>query len=195
MSNRVDRDLNRFRQIVRGKIKKDLRKYMSQGEMIGRQGRRYVSIPLPQIDIPQFRFGQKQGGGVGQGEGDVGDPIGRGDGQEGSGEAGEEPRPARDRGRCHARRAGPDPGRRAAAAEYRAARQEEYHRRRRTSYTGIARVGPNSLRHFKRTYREALKRQISTGEYNPDDPIVVPIRDDMRYRSWKDDAAARVATR
>ena len=54
MAHRVERDLSRFRQIVRGKIKKDLRKYMSQGEMIGRQGRRYVSIPLPQIDIPQF---------------------------------------------------------------------------------------------------------------------------------------------
>src|SRR4028119_2272000 len=67
MADRVERDLNRFRQIVRGKIKRDLRKYMSQGEMIGRQGRRYVSIPLPQIDIPQFRFGQKQGGGVGAG--------------------------------------------------------------------------------------------------------------------------------
>ena len=76
---RVERDLNRFRQIVRGKIKKDLRKYMSQGEMIGRQGRKYVSIPLPQIDLPQFRYGAKQGGGVGQGDGDVGDPIGRGD--------------------------------------------------------------------------------------------------------------------
>ena len=74
---RVERDLNRFRQIVRGKIKKDLRKYMSQGEMIGRQGRKYVSIPLPSIDLPQFRYGAKQGGGVGQGDGDVGDPIGR----------------------------------------------------------------------------------------------------------------------
>src|SRR5215210_7536087 len=88
---RVERDLNRFRQIVRGKIKKDLRKYMSQGEMIGRQGRKYVSIPLPQIDIPQFRYGAKQGGGVGQGDGDVGDPIGQGDPQDGSGEAGSEP--------------------------------------------------------------------------------------------------------
>jgi len=63
---RVERDLSRFRQIVRGKIKKDLRKYMSHGEMIGRQGKHYVSIPLPQIDIPQFRYGAKQGGGVGQ---------------------------------------------------------------------------------------------------------------------------------
>ena len=34
-------DLNRFRQIVRGKIKKDLRKYMSQGEMIGRKGKEF----------------------------------------------------------------------------------------------------------------------------------------------------------
>ena len=88
---RAERDLNRFRQIVRGKIKKDLRKYMSQGEMIGRQGRKYVSIPLPQIDIPQFRYGAKQGGGVGQGDGEVGDPIGQGDPQQGQGEAGSEP--------------------------------------------------------------------------------------------------------
>ncbi|NCC36040.1 MAG: DUF444 family protein, partial [Chloroflexia bacterium] len=84
---RVDRDLGRFRQIVRGKIKQDLRKYMSHGEMIGRQGKRYVSIPVPQIDLPQFRYGAKQGGGVGQGEGDVGDPIGQGDPQQGQGEA------------------------------------------------------------------------------------------------------------
>ena len=88
---RAERDLNRFRQIVRGKIKKDLRKYMSQGEMIGRQGRKYVSIPMPQIDIPQFRYGAKQGGGVGQGDGEVGDPIGQGEPQPGSGEAGSEP--------------------------------------------------------------------------------------------------------
>ncbi|NJM07638.1 DUF444 family protein, partial [Candidatus Gracilibacteria bacterium] len=65
---RADRDLNRFREIVRGRVKKDLRKYMSQGEMIGRQGKRYVSIPLPQIDLPHFRYGSKQGGGVGQGD-------------------------------------------------------------------------------------------------------------------------------
>ena len=70
---RVERDLNRFKQIVRGKIKQNLRKYMSQGEMIGRQGRKYVSIPLPQIELPQFRYGARQGGGVGQGDGEPGD--------------------------------------------------------------------------------------------------------------------------
>ena len=46
-------------------------------------------------------------------------------------------------------------------------------------YTGIRRVGPESLRHFRRTYREALKRQISMGVYMPDKPLIVPIPDDL----------------
>src|SRR3989338_10149400 len=52
-------------------------------------------------------------------------------------------------------------------------------------YSTIRLRGAESLRHFKRTYREALKRQISAQEYNPDDPLVVPIRSDKRYRFSK----------
>ena len=52
----------------------------------------------------------------------------------------------------------------------------------RDKYTGIQRSGPESLRHFRRTYREALKRQISSGVYNPSKPAIVPIREDRRYR-------------
>src|ERR1041385_943873 len=89
--SKIERDHSRFRQIVRGKIKKELRKYMTQGELIGKKGKDLVSIPLPQIDLPHFRFGKNQGG-VGSGEGEVGDPVG---GQpqdgDGKGEAGEQP--------------------------------------------------------------------------------------------------------
>jgi len=182
---RVDRDLNRFKQIVRGKIKKDLRKYMSHGEMIGRQGKRYVSIPVPTIDLPQFRYGAKQGGGVGQGDGDVGDPVGQGDVQPGEGQAGS------------------DPGQHVLEVdmtldELAAILGEELQLpniqpkgrknliSEKDKYSGIRRTGPDSLRHFKRTYREALRRQISSGDYDSADPIIVPIRDDMRYRSWKE---------
>ena len=91
MGQRIERDHQRFRKIVRGKVKSNLSKYISRGEMIGKKGKDLVSIPLPQIDIPQFRYGAKQGGGVGQGDGDVGDPIGQGDPQQGQGEAGSEP--------------------------------------------------------------------------------------------------------
>ena len=31
-------------------------------------------------------------------------------------------------------------------------------------YTGIQQQGPESLKHFKRTYKEALKRTISIGK-------------------------------
>jgi uncharacterized protein len=42
-----------------------------------------------------------------------------------------------------------------------------------------------SLRHFKRTFREALKRQIASGTYDPKRPLVVPIREDLRFRSLR----------
>ena len=66
---KIDRDANRFKQIVRGKIKSDLRKYITHGELIGKTGGEFVSIPLPQIEIPEFRYGTKNRGGVGQGPG------------------------------------------------------------------------------------------------------------------------------
>lgn len=181
---KIQRDVGRFRRIVRGQIKKNLRKYMSQGEMIGRQGKRYVSIPLPQIDIPRFRYGPKEAGGVGQGEGDVGDPIGRGEQQPGAGEAGNEPGKhivevdvsLEELAEIMAEELelpNIEPkGKKNIVAE-------------KSKYSRIRRVGPNSLVHFKRTYKEALRRQITTGEYNPRNPVIVPIKDDMRYRSWK----------
>ena len=55
---KIDRDASRFKQIVRGKIRENLRKYVTHGEMIGRKGGDLVSIPLPQLDVPHFRYGQ-----------------------------------------------------------------------------------------------------------------------------------------
>ncbi len=83
MSLKIDQDHSRFRAIVRGKIRQNLRKYISQGELIGRKGKDLVSIPIPQIDIPRFRFGDKQQGGAGQGDGDPGDPTQGSGGEEG----------------------------------------------------------------------------------------------------------------
>ena len=42
---KIDHDANRFKQIVRGKIKSDLRKYITHGELIGKTGGEFVSIP------------------------------------------------------------------------------------------------------------------------------------------------------
>jgi uncharacterized sporulation protein YeaH/YhbH (DUF444 family) len=172
--HRIDRDVKRFKEIVRGVVKKEFRKYLTQGELIGRQGKHIVSIPLPQIEIPRFRFNWKDTGGVGQGEGADGEAVGQ---------------------------AGLEPGEHILEVEVgldelAAILGEELElpriqpRGRRTipiekvRYSNIRRVGPESLRHFKRTFREALKRQMALGIYNPDDPRIVPIREDRRYRSW-----------
>ncbi len=50
-------------------------------------------------------------------------------------------------------------------------------------YTGINTTGPESLRHFKRTFKQALKRQIATGTYDPKKPVIIPTREDRRYRT------------
>ena len=52
MSQKIDLDHGRFRQIIRGKIKQNLRKYISQGEMIAKKGKDTVAIPIPQVEIP-----------------------------------------------------------------------------------------------------------------------------------------------
>ena len=50
-------------------------------------------MPVPQFDIPRFIYGNKQSGGVGEGSGQPGDPVGGQDGedaQSGTGKAGED---------------------------------------------------------------------------------------------------------
>ena len=56
---------------------------------------------------------------------------------------------------------------------------------RKDKYTTVRPTGPDSLRHFKRTYKRALKRMIAANDYDANNPVVIPTRDDQIYRSWK----------
>jgi hypothetical protein len=58
---------------------------------------------------------------------------------------------------------------------------------RKVKYTGIRPVGPDSLKHFRRTFRRALRRQIASGVYDPKRPVIVPVREDFRYRSFREE--------
>jgi uncharacterized sporulation protein YeaH/YhbH (DUF444 family) len=176
MVHRIEKDHQRFRQIVRGRIRRDLRRYIAEGELLGRRGREAVSIPIPQIELPRFVFADGSGEGVGQGPGQTGDGV--------PGEAGSEPGQhilevdvqldelARILGEelelPHIRPRG--------QANVVAPRDR---------YTGIRRVGPESLRHFRRTFKQSLRRQIAMGLYDPERPVLVPIREDRRYRSYE----------
>lgn len=182
---KIDRDQSRFKQIVRGKIRENLKKYVTQSEMIGRKGKDLVSIPVPKLDIPHFKFGDNGSSGAAQGEGEPGTPIGKGQGdQPGQGQAGDQPG-------GHILEVD------VSLEELAEMLGEELELpniepkgdsnlvEEKTRYTGIRKTGPESLKHFKRTFKAALKRQVAANIYDPVKPRIIPMRDDKRYRSWK----------
>ncbi|MCC7011584.1 MAG: DUF444 family protein [Planctomycetes bacterium] len=180
---RIEADRARFREIVRGRIRSDLKKYLSTAELIAKHGERAVSVPVPQIELPHFQFGENQKGGVGQGPGQKGEALDEGgQGEEGVGAAGD------------------SEGRHILEVEVELAELAEMLGRELElpriqprgkreiqsdggRYSGIRNSGPDSLRHFRRTYRQALKRTIAAGEWDPQHPRVVPERDDFRFRA------------
>ncbi len=180
----IEQDHHRFRQIVRGKIRQNLRKYMSQSELIGRKGKQLVSIPVPQLDVPHFRYGEKGSGGVGQGEGEVGTPLGPGQGQQdGPGQAGSEPGEHMLEVEVSLEELAQLMAEELELPRIQPKGQDSIHEEK-YRYNTIRSTGPESLRHFKRTYLQALRRQVASGTYDPRRPRVVPFREDRRYRSW-----------
>lgn len=184
MAQKIDQDVARFKNIIKGRIRKELRKFVSTGELVGKKGKDIISVPIPRISIPHFQYGEKQTGGVGQGEGGEGENVGE---KEGEGQA----------------KAGNAPGQHAMEVEVSLEELAEilgeelelpkiepkgYHELLSdgVKYSGIAPTGPESLRHFKRTFRRALRRQIMMGTYNPKAPLVIPTHEDRVYRTWKD---------
>jgi hypothetical protein len=173
---RIDRDLGRFRAIVKGEVRRNLKQYVQRGDLVAREGDRTVRVPLPEIRLPRFTFGERSAGGVGQGEGDAGDAVG-GEAGEAEGEhelevevsldelaevLGEELSLPRIRPR----------GTKNVEADL-------------LRYRSIRRTGPRSLRHFKRTFRTALRREILSKTYDPARPRVVPLPEDERFRSYQ----------
>lgn len=179
---RMERDRARFKDVVRGRIRRDLRRYLSSSELVGKQGDQVVSIPIPSIELPRFRFGSSEGG-VGQGSGDEGEPA--------EGQAGEE---------GNGREAGEQAGEHVLEAEVELEelaamlgeelelpliepRGQDELLVEGGRWSGVRSQGPQSLRHFRRTYRRALARTIASGAFDPARPIVTPIRDDERFRA------------
>ena len=168
---KIEQDHGRFRQIVRGKIKENLRRYVTQSEMLVPKGRNAVTVPIPQITLPRFRFSSRRQGGVGQGSGEPG-------------------------------QAGSQPGEHVlevdVSLDEMAAilgealelpniqpRGKKSLESQRDKYTGISKTGPASLRHFRRTFKRALRRQVMGGGYDPQRPFIVPQAEDRRYRAAK----------
>lgn len=178
----IKEDHNRFRDIVRGKIKEDFRRFVSQGEMIGKREKEFVKIPLPHIEIPTFRYGPKQQGGVGQGEGQPGD--GNGQPGDGSGQAGDQAGEHLLEVEFTMDEIADLLGEKLGLPNIQPKGNKNIITEK-TKYSGLAPVGPEGLRHFRSSYKKALKRYLTSGTYAPEDPVIVPIRRDFQYRTFK----------
>jgi uncharacterized sporulation protein YeaH/YhbH (DUF444 family) len=185
MGLRIHNDHARFNDVIRGRIKKNLKNYIKSGEFISKQGNQKIAVPISRIDLPHFRYLDKSQGGVGQGQGDAGDSMSQSDAK-----------------KSEEQKAGKESAEHSLEVEVSLSeladmlgeelglpRIERRGANRLDSeslqYTGIHTSGPDALRHFKRTFKNALKRQIASGIYNPENPVIVPIRDDLRFRSFK----------
>ena len=187
MVSNVDNDKNRFKDILKGKIRKDLGDLITNDELIGRKGNDKVSIPIPGIDLPRFRFGKEEDQeGFGQGEGEEGDIIEPGPGEE----------------EANGQKAGEGAGQHTIEVdvtieELAEIMKEELQlpnikpkgkkriKKEFEKFASLRRVGPAGLLRVKPTYLEALKRTIASGEYDEDDPEIFIRKEDMRFRSWK----------
>jgi len=177
---KIGNDVDRFHSIVKGKVRKDLKKFATSDAMTAQVSGKIIKVPLASIDLPRFSFGG-QGGGSGMGNGEPGDPMGPGKGKPGQGEAGEgdgdhmfvefDRDELVDMIREELQLPDLEPKGKGSASSEKA------------KWNEVNRVGNDGMRHFKRSYKEALKRQISTGMYNPSNPIVIPQRGDFRYKS------------
>ena len=177
----IDKDHQRFRRIVKGKIREDLRKFLTRSELLGREGRKYISIPIRGVDIPHFRYGDNNDSGVGRGDGKAGDAV--------SGDGGAGPGGEQEGQHILEVDVSLDELAEILGEELKLPRIQPKGKHRLTAerdrYSGVRQSGPESLRHFKRTFRRALRRQIMSGLYNPDAPRIIFERRDKVYRSWK----------
>jgi len=183
-------DEEEFLKIIRGFLRKDLKRYLGRGmiRIPRKNGNGQVAIPVESIEIPTLRFGYPQDIIVGQGNGKPGDDLGPVD-KEGRGkkQAG---------GQGHG-------GRRIIEIdipleEFRKIFQEELELpnikpkgdrailEERDRWTTISKHGSPSQIHLPKTMKEAMKRAVADGSYRP--PIktsIVPNNDEFRYRSYE----------
>lgn len=182
----VQKDHARFREIVKGAVRRNLKQYISRGEILGKEGGKTVKIPIPEIEIPRLKFKGDGQSGVGQGEGEEGDVLGDPqEGEPGAGQAGEAEGQHDLEAEVSMEELAQILGEELELPRIQP-RGKSTIRVPTQKLRGIARVGPESLRHFRRSFSAALKRQMAAGLYNFDDPVILVTREDRRYKSFKE---------
>ncbi len=191
MPKRIGRDHGEFRDVVSGKIREQLKHRLKTGSIFKNRGRDgKISITIPRLDLPQFRYGKAKQG-VGRGDGKIGDVIGKDDKGKGKGDkAGQ--------GSAEGIEVQVDMEHVLKMLEEELQlprllpKPSETFEEVKKRYNSLSRIGPNALIHKRKTLRNTLKRQMAQGEMGKvqlpgfTDPVSLlkPINEDIRYRQY-----------
>jgi uncharacterized sporulation protein YeaH/YhbH (DUF444 family) len=190
---RIQEDHKRFRDVVSGRTRRELKRFIKSGAIVRQRPKGgKVTISIPQIDIPHFVHGDS-GEGIGRGPGKEGDTIGR-DPQPGNGnQAGDQEGEG-----IHIQIDMEDV---LAFMEeelklpFMKPKPNETFEEVKIKYNDISKVGLNSLRHTRRTMKEALKRLAMGGKLDQVQlvpgasvpmKVITPIKQDFRYRQYRE---------
>ena len=192
MPKRIEEDHKDFKDVINGRLRQSLRKFIKNGKIFKNRGKNgKISVNVPSIDQPYIVYGDNSTG-VGRGGGDPGDVLGSDPGKKGN-QAGNE--------------SGDGTEIQVDLEDVLKFMQDELHlpdmkpkdmgqqEDKKIRYTSLSLVGPPSLRHMKKTMLNALKRSIANGDaknlhhvpgVTDPVPLIVPEKNDIRYRQWKE---------
>jgi uncharacterized sporulation protein YeaH/YhbH (DUF444 family) len=193
MPKRIEEDWKDFRDIIEGKVREGLRKFIKNGQItrLRPDGKGKISYPLPSLEDHRIVHGNPREG-VGRGPGKPGDIIGK-DKNKDKGKVGEDHIDG-----IHVSVDMDDVidflGKELSLPNIKP-KDNDTSEEVKLKYRKIAMTGPESLRHNKRTLIQAIKRQSTDGSLNElhevpglQDPVklIKPINPDKRYRTYKE---------
>jgi uncharacterized sporulation protein YeaH/YhbH (DUF444 family) len=193
MPRRVEEDHKDFRDVVSGRIRENLKKFIKSGSIVRQRGKNgKISISIPKIDIPHIVYGNSKDG-AGRGQGKDGETIGQ------------DPKAGKGKGAGQGEQEGITIN--LDLEEVLKFMQDELqlpnllkkpneiYDEVKIKYNKISLIGPESLRHNRRTLKQTMKRQAAEGTLNNlkyvpgcKDPVRVlqPINEDKRYRQYSE---------
>jgi uncharacterized sporulation protein YeaH/YhbH (DUF444 family) len=153
-------DLERFREVGE-RQRQDLSEFIQYGDL-GQSLPDEVRVPIKIVDLPEFEYDRRDQGGVGQGDADVGQPVGQPQPQPGDGDE------------------DGDPGEEGGDHEYYEMDPEEFAEEldeelgldldpkgkkvieeKEGPYTELTKTGPDSTLDFERMFKRGLKRKLA----------------------------------
>jgi len=195
MPRRIQEDHKHFRDVVGGRTRKELKRLTKSGGFIKQRpdgGR--IRVNVTGIEQPRFLHGDNGQKALGRGEGEEGDVVGYEPGDGKGNKAGDQ--------HVDGITVGVDLDEflkflkdELQLPEMKPKPNQTYEEIK-IRYNDISRMGPESLRHTRRTMLEAAKRLAATGELQKlhllpgttvPMPLITPINSDKRYRQYQEE--------